>query len=384
MSAASAEYCNVPSMTRYTKDTPVHRFMASQPLAAWYTDRDSNHVENLDRMIGKCAGQGKDPLVVIYGLPNKDCEAGESSSGSNKNKEDYLRFISSFKQTVAKHGNAPVTVILEPDAINLSVGKCGTANQYVANMVAAANLLSASANIKLYVDVGFWMIVPGKIEVIVNLLRDMKIKGVSLNLSNYRSTAECRQHCDLIRQVSGKDYTCIIDTSRNNNGPSPSGEWCNFKGAGIGENSATSEYPIDALVWIKPAIEVDGKCQGRAESYQTTADAGSAVDEWLDILWSNGFYKNKQLTTASNSASTPVGNPAPAPASNPAPTPVGNSAPAPVGNPAPTPASNSAPTPIGNPASTPVGNPAPAPASTPAPVGNPSPAKYIVHRVCSP
>lgn len=323
--SADSAFCTVPSAAKYPKDNDIHRFMARQPLASWYTDRDPSYEDNLRSVVTKCGAQGEEPLVVVYGLPNKDCEAGYSTAGANKNKEDYLRFVGKLRDVVR---GSPVTVVLEPDALNLSVDKCGQDSRYMENMAAAADLLSSSPGIKLYVDVGFWMITPEKVKTVASLLSSMKIKGVSLNLSNYRSTQECKEHCDMIRQASGKDYTCIIDTSRNNNGPDAGGEWCNYKGAGIGETSASTSYPIDALVWIKPAIEVDGQCYGKSMSFQTNEPAGAAVDEWLNLLWTNGFYAGKEGTLSVPMATagpwSSAVTPAPAPAGTPAGTPAGH------------------------------------------------------------
>lgn len=305
-------FCSYPSKSKYTDlSSPIQKVMADMPLAAWYTDRDQSSLSSIKDVIGNCGDS--EPLIVVYGLPNKDCAAGESSSGSNRNAADYKSFVSKLKDAI---GNRQASIILEPDAIALSIDGCGGGLGYLDNMKEAANILQ-SPNIKLYADVGFWMLNGNKVDAVSKVLSTLNVRGVSLNLSNYRSTAECRSHCGALRSVSGKDYKCIIDTSRNHKGPDANGEWCNYKGAGIGQQTTTADGFIDAMVWVKPAIELDGNCYGRSNSYQSSLGAGARDQAWLEILWNNGFYKDRVSTAAPTNtppANTPTTWVTPAPA----------------------------------------------------------------------
>jgi hypothetical protein len=107
---------------------------------------------------------------------------------------------------------------------------------------------------------------------------------------------------------------CIIDTSRNNNGPADDGTWCNYKGAGIGMND-------DTHIWIKPAAELDGNCHGSPNSYQSNLGAGAFDINWLKLLWKQGYYANSGLTTPEVSTpETHEASPAPTSETSPAPT----------------------------------------------------------------
>ena len=338
---SSSQYCNYPSKQKYLNLIDQHqdlqnelKFMSEQPLPIWYTDRDSNSLNNIDNLINNCGDS--EPIVVIYGIPNKDCDAGESSGGSNKNSDDYTKFINNLSQKI---NNKKVTYIIEPDALSLSVtgNKCGLANNYIDNLKNALEILSQNQNAKLYMDVGFWVLIYGEqtvrdmLDIINKIDINKKLKGFSLNTSNYRKTDECINSCKRIRDLSGKDYKCLIDTSRNSNGNDEQNTWCNLKSAGIGEppTLSTNLEFIDGFIWIKPAIETDGQCYGSPNSYQTSLPAGSSDIEWFKILWNNGIPKKNNLSyipsiTPANST------PAPTPAnSTPAPTPA-NSTPVPT------------------------------------------------------
>jgi hypothetical protein len=325
----SAKLCTASSKDKYLNPAlynsagdfkPQLNFMADQSVAYWYTDRGtdmSGAKENLKNFIQQC--DGEIPVIVVYGIPNKDCAGVESSSGFNSNSNFYETFIKNLKDTLIKDS----IVILEPDATALSIdgNACGIAKGYKENLQKAINILSASSNIKLYLDVGHWVVIYGndKIKKLTDFVSSIDnkntLKGFSLNLSNYRKTEEMEKACRDIRSVSGKDYKCVIDTSRNNKGPSQKNTWCNFKNAGIGISGNDAGAPksdiIDHYVWIKPAIELDGNCYGEDESYQSSKGAGSTDLEWLKILWNNGYYKNTQLLSNDNptgNTNAPTGN----------------------------------------------------------------------------
>jgi cellulase/cellobiase CelA1 len=340
-----AKFCTSSSKEKYkySDNSPIKNimeFMSNQPLAYWHTDRENNldqSKENLSKFVNGCVNE--EPVVVLYGLPGKDCDAGESSSGFNKNPQDYKKFLETTNSVL---NNKQTTIIIEPDALALTVetGKCGNFKGYKENLKMSIDMLGINTNYKLYIDVGHWIVIYGdeKIKQMINFINDIdtnnKIKGFSLNLSNYRKTEEMTDACKNIRKISGKDYKCIIDTSRNFNGPSAAGTWCNYKNAGIGisgnDEKASRDSSVDAYAWIKPAAELDGNCYGNDESYQSNKGAGSFDESWLKILWDNGFYKNYQ----------PQSNPSPQPQSNPSPQPQSNPSPQPQSNPSPQPQSN--------------------------------------------
>jgi cellulase/cellobiase CelA1 len=294
----SNDLCNYISYQKYqslSNQYPEHKtkfeILSKIPLPIWITDRDSNAFKNAENALQNC--QGLTNIFILYALPNKDCEAGFSSSGTNKNNNDYLNYINTLKNIV---GNNEIIYIIEPDAIALSLdNKCGIINNYLDNIKNAINILSENINAKIYIDIGYWVLIYGEEQVqkVINLINfidpNNKIKGISLNLSNYRKNDEMIFACNRFKQLSGKNYNCIIDTSRNWNGPSSDNQWCNLISGGIGElPSANPVSNVDYYLWLKPQSELDGPCLGFSNSYQINKNAGDFDLEYLLKLWQNG------------------------------------------------------------------------------------------------
>lgn len=292
---AQQKYSNL--ITKYPEITNELTTMSQHPISIWYTDKDSDALNTINTTLQNC--KESTSVIIIYGMPNKDCAAGESTGGSNKNENDYKDFINRLNCVV---DNKEVIYILEPDAISLSMDNgCGIKNNYINNVKNALDILSQNPNAKIYLDIGYWTLIYGDQKIfdllqIVNQIDvNKKIKGFSLNLSNYRTNEENINSCQKIRDLSGMQYTCVIDTSRNANGPDSDNTWCNLKTAGIGSipTSNTGSSIIDNFLWLKPAIEVDGHCYDSKNSYQSNQNAGEPDSEFFKILWNNGILKNK-------------------------------------------------------------------------------------------
>ena len=168
-------------------------------------------------------------------------------------------------------------------------------NNYPNNIKNAINKLSENPNAKIYLDIGYWVLIYGEdtIKKVINLINQIdtnqKIKGISLNLSNYRKNEEMIYACKRFKELSGKKYNCIIDTSRNWNGHSENNQWCNLKSAGIGELPiANPVESIDYYLWLKPQSEIDGPCTGFVNSYEINKNAGDFDLSYLLQLWNNG------------------------------------------------------------------------------------------------
>lgn len=300
---ANSELCTYNSKKKYSDVTSKYpeltdKFttMKNYPIPIWYTDKDPNALNNIKDTLQNC--KQSTSVIIIYGMVNKDCEAGESAGGSNKNCKDYINFINNLHQEV---NNKEVVYIIEPDAISLSVNnKCGIKNNYIDNIKNALDILSQNNNAKIYIDIGFWSLIYGDqniqdiIKIIKKIDTNKKIKGFSLNLSNYRTNLESINTCQKIRDLSGIPYTCIIDTSRNANGPDVENTWCNLNSAGIGNipTDNTGNNIIDYFLWLKPAIEVDGRCNNMKNSFHSTCQAGEYDPEYFKILWEKGTLKN--------------------------------------------------------------------------------------------
>lgn len=277
------KYTNL--INNYPENEKEFSIMSKIPLAIWYTDRDTSSLNNVKRSLANCGE--KSTIVVIYGLPNKDCEAGFSSGGTVKSSQDYEIFITNLQEEVS---NKPIIYILEPDALGLTVGNgCGVSNNYIENMKKAVSILSKNPNAVLYIEVSWWKLIydDKQVEQIIELVKQFNnIKGIATNVSNYRKTEEMIKTCDKLIQMG---YSCMIDTSRNFNGPSTDNQWCNLKTAGIGNPPMLNFQPGIDLIWIKPAVEIDGPCVGNINSFEEPQKkAGDVSIEYFNLLWKNG------------------------------------------------------------------------------------------------
>ncbi|KAJ0395073.1 hypothetical protein P43SY_003133 [Pythium insidiosum] len=277
--------------------------VGSQPIAEWFTDQHPDAAGRARELFRKkCplsgASQGADascPTIVVYGLPNKDCEHGFSTFGSNKDSQAYRAFL---QELVTSAQNQRVVYILEPDAIGLLAGNgCGNANNYADNLAMALDVLGANPNADIYLDIGYWTLANDqKAAEVAALVRRVdragRCKGIALNTSNYRPVNEMVEACERFSRATSGKYRCIIDTSRNYVTPPSSNEWCNTKGMGIGPlpTQNTGHPLIDYFVWVKPPGESDGECSGRTADALLGPQAGKFFPEHFKQLWNNGVF----------------------------------------------------------------------------------------------
>ncbi|GMF59531.1 unnamed protein product [Phytophthora fragariaefolia] len=262
-------------------------------IAAWYTDRLStkDRATMLSDLTSKCSEDSR-MTIVVYGIPSKDCNAGYSSGGTVSNTADYKSFLSDLTTAV---GDRKVLYVVEPDAVGLLAqdGGCGSSSGYLENLKVAVKALSANSNAELYVDVGYWTLeYESQRSKVVTIIKDLAasgtLKGITINTSNYRTTAQVTKLCTNFQTAIGStDMTCIVDTSRNYNEPT-STEWCNVMEAGIGypPTSETNITNLDYFMWIKPPGESDGTC-----SSGTTA--GAFFEAGFQHLWDQGYFVKK-------------------------------------------------------------------------------------------
>ncbi|GLE03978.1 hypothetical protein PINS_up012889 [Pythium insidiosum] len=296
-------------------------------IATWYSDRvvNGDYAALARRLVAECPASSR-LSVVVYGLPNKDCEAGYSGGGGRVHTaEDYLKFLETLVSIVQ---DRKVLYVLEPDAVGLLAkdGGCGEAAGYRDNLRTAIKLLSANPNAEIYVDVGYWMLEwpePTKrvTEVVKDLIKDGlgRVKGITLNTSNYRTNAELDKLCSTFQRVMGSTtLKCAVDTSRNYR-ESETKEWCNVATAGIGHppTAATGFENIDYFLWIKPPGESDGECSASTHTPDAMRgpEAGAFFYDAFKKLWDQGIFVD-QFGMAPIGGTKP-----PSPAQTPAPTP---------------------------------------------------------------
>ncbi|TMW55467.1 hypothetical protein Poli38472_010349 [Pythium oligandrum] len=290
--------------TEYPKYKVAIEQLENRGIATWYTDREGSdeHTKVAKRLIEACDDSTR-LTTVVYGLPNKDCEAGYSSDGGNKDSEEYETFISSLADIV---GDRKALYILEPDAVGLlgnGEDSCAEKYGYRDNLKSAIRILSKNLNADIYLDVGFWRLANSvKADAIAKIVRNItsagRVKGITLNTSNYRGTRDMVQMCTNFQTAYGsKDLGCIIDTSRNYNAYTGE-EWCNVRSGGIGHppTSKTGIDNIDYFVWVKPPGESDGECDGDGHTSDAMVgpSAGSFFAKEFELLWDQGYFVKEE------------------------------------------------------------------------------------------
>ncbi|MGB2569073.1 glycoside hydrolase family 6 protein [Micromonospora citrea] len=235
--------------------------IAAVPQARWFTRTNTSTVRaEVDALVGAAAAAGKTPILVVYNIPNRDC-AGASSGGA----PDHASYRAWVDQVAAGLNGRPATIVLEPDVLPLMTS-CQNAGQQAetkASMAYAGKKLKAgSAAAKVYFDAGHsaWLSPAEIASRLVGADIANSADGISVNVSNYRSTAEAVPYAKQIIAATGVSrLRAVVDTSRNGNGPAGS-EWCDPAGRAIGTPSTTNtgDSMIDALLWVKLPGEADG------------------------------------------------------------------------------------------------------------------------------
>ncbi|MBO3088183.1 glycoside hydrolase family 6 protein [Cellulomonas dongxiuzhuiae] len=230
--------------------------IALTPQALWIGDwaTASATQEQVRDYTGRARAAGKTALLVVYAIPGRDCG---SYSGGGVSTSEYARWI----DTVAAGIQGNPWVILEPDAL-AQLGDCDGQGDRVGFLQYAAKSLTAKGA-RVYIDAGnsAWLSASEAANRL-NRIGFSDAVGFSLNVSNYRTTAEAKAYGQQISQLTG-GKRFVIDTSRNGNGATGS-EWCNPSGRALGERptKVNDGSGLDALLWIKRPGESDGTCNG--------------------------------------------------------------------------------------------------------------------------
>lgn len=236
--------------------------IANVPQARWFTTTNTSQVRGqVSSFVGAAAAAGKIPILVVYNVPNRDC--GGASSGGAPSHTAYRQWVD---EVAAGLGGRPATIILEPDVLAL-MSTCMNPSQQAetaASMAYAGKRLKAgSAQARVYMDAGNSAWHPP--AEMASRLRSADVAnsadGISVNVSNYRSTSESVNYAKQVVANTGASHLkIVVDTSRNGNGPAPDSEWCDPPGRAIGTPSTnnTGDSAIDAFLWIKLPGEADG------------------------------------------------------------------------------------------------------------------------------
>jgi endoglucanase len=243
--------------SRANPDSPELAYIANTPQAYW--------IDNLvpaaavSTYLNGAWAAGAMPMLAMYSLPNRDC--GSFASGGFGSGEAYRGWID---RVASQIGGGPVTIILEPDALDMADCLSGSQRQERFDLIRyGVDTLTKNPAAAVYVDAGHSRWLPaGEIANRLNQVGIDHARGFSLNVSNFLTTDEEIGYGEAISGMTGgKPY--VIDTSRNGNGPAD-GElyWCNPSGRALGAapTTGTGNGHIDAFLWVKRPGDSDGSC----------------------------------------------------------------------------------------------------------------------------
>ena len=295
--------------------------VGAYPTAVWLESLETAKLAGptLDDALKQEAATGKPvvPVFVVYNLPNRDC-AAEGSRGElfvDKGGEALYQtqFIDVIAAAFAAHPSQKIAVVLEPDSLpnlvtNLEVPNCAAAEQIYRRGIAYAITKLSMPNVFIYLDAAHagWLGWPKNLPKAVSLFKEVittaggpdRIRGFAVNVSNYDPPREPKAKksgpddpsqdeigyaedfaAGLAKVgITGKGF--IIDTSRNGKSEirSTPGNWCNVKGAGLGERPAVAPAPnIDAYFWVKTPGESDGTTDRKAARFDENCVSDDAM-----------------------------------------------------------------------------------------------------------
>ncbi|MEQ4301844.1 glycoside hydrolase family 6 protein [Plantactinospora sp. B6F1] len=236
--------------------------IASVPQGRWFTQNNPGTVRGqVDAFVGAAAAAGKIPILVVYNIPNRDCSG--ASSGGLPSHTAYRQWID---QVAGGLNGRPASIILEPDVLAL-MSNCMNSSQQAetqASMAYAGKAFkAASSQARVYFDAAnsAWLSPSAMASRLVGADIANSAHGISVNVSNYRTTAESVNYAKAVVAATGApNLKIVVDTSRNGNGPDPRSEWCDPAGRAIGTPSTTQtgDSAVDAFLWIKLPGEADG------------------------------------------------------------------------------------------------------------------------------
>jgi cellulose 1,4-beta-cellobiosidase len=302
-------------------EAPLLKKMAELPTAIWLSWIADT--KDLPRYLDDAAAQQKSggkpvvPVFVVYDMPNRDCNAEASAGELPANETGEARYQREYIDVIAAafaaHPDQRVVAILEPDSLanlvtNLENPKCQAAEGIYKRGIAYAITKLSMPNVFIYLDAahGGWLGWPRNLPKSVALYKEVlamaggpdRIRGFALNVSNYnppkdptnpkRDPAaapndELGYAQDLSKALAGAGITgkgFIIDTSRGGKAyiRQSNANWCNIKGAGLGERPQASPAPmVDAYLYVKVPGESDGVADPKAPRFDSNCASDDAT-----------------------------------------------------------------------------------------------------------
>lgn len=258
------------------EDAALLREMAAVPSGIWLTPEEyppGSVKQYVISIIQKSEAADEVPVLVLYGIPDRDCSGGFSAGGLEP--DTYRSWVQEAADAVTAVG-ATAVVVLEPDALASSV-ECGNREERV-RLVGEAVEVLASAGVSTYVDAGHSDWVPA--ETMASMLEEVgidRVRGFSTNVANYQLDADEVAYAERIDSALGGGTHWVIDRGRNGNGASE--EWCNPSGRALGRMPGFVDdgTGLDAYLWVKPPAESDGTCNLGPQAGEVYLDQALAM-----------------------------------------------------------------------------------------------------------
>lgn len=238
-------------------DQPILKRLAAVPTATWLVPEalDAQRVgDRVQSLVDRARDQGRVAVLVVYGLPQRDCSGQESAGGLDT--KDYEAWV----EAIAEAGRGAVA-ILEPDAL-ATADECDLVDSRVALLRQAARTLDEHG-LWTYVDAGHssW-IEPRRMAQLVQAVGPEHLRGFATNVAAYQGDADEAAYARAVNAALDEPLAYVVDTGRNGAGPGAPGDFCNPPGRALGREPSRGSGRLDAWLWIKPPGESDGRCNG--------------------------------------------------------------------------------------------------------------------------
>lgn len=230
--------------------------IADQPTGMWLGEWTIDPAATVKSVSQRATEAEQISLFIVYNVPGRDC--GLYSAGGTT-EEHYLTWIQQIADGITP--GSTTWFILEPDALP-QLGDCEGQGDRVALLAGAARILDESGG-KVFLDIGNsnWKTAQTMAERVATVGTE-HLTGVATNTSNYNATEKEVAFGEAVAELTGLPF--ITDTSRNGNGATDDGQWCNPRGRALGERPFVfgDDGPLLAYVWAKVPGESDGQCNG--------------------------------------------------------------------------------------------------------------------------
>lgn len=236
---------------------PELQVLAEQPTFTWIGE--TTEPRTVATWVREAAGL---PVpLVLYAIPDRDL--GGHSAGGFPDTSAYLAWVGA----VAHHlGDAPAVVVMEPDALGLSLQMTPAERAARLRVLGrAVDVLKAnSPRARVYLDASMW-VSPAAMAGLLERANVGRADGFSLNVANHVANGPALEYGNTVSAMTG-GKRFVVDSSRNGRGSSShERDWCNVGGLALGRPPGTlltDEPLLDGFFWIKTPGRSDGTCNG--------------------------------------------------------------------------------------------------------------------------